>query len=365
MAREAARLDMGRPPVSVSSPPPSTASPFPLLDADLARELVSEAALAPSLHNVQPARWTTAPGDLLVLLRAVDRTLPAADPSGHDLRASLGAAMEGASLAASGRGLALRDIRWEEGARAAVGADTVAGHEVVAAARVTMGGIPDPLAAYVRSRRSWRGAFRGGSAAVKALATLQGDDAYVLAASAADDVAQWIDEATWTFVSRQDYQAELWRWLRLDPADPRYRRDGITAEWLRLTPFQARLARVALRPSVFRLLQATGMGKSLVSEAEAVRSASGFLCYCPPRALDDYAVGRRYYRLWLQATSVGLALAGMAALVEHEPARQRIAERIGLPEERRLAAVFRAGRCPTDAPPPSPRLPVEELLIER
>ena len=79
-------------------------APFPLLDADLARELVSEAALAPSVHNVQPARWTTAPGDVLVLLRAVDRALPAADPSGHDVRISLGAALEGASLAASGRG---------------------------------------------------------------------------------------------------------------------------------------------------------------------------------------------------------------------------------------------------------------------
>ena len=340
-------------------------SPFPLLDADLARELVTEAALAPSMHNVQPARWTTAPGDTLVLLRAVDRALPAADPAGHELRISLGAAMEGASLAASGRGLALRDVRWEGAARAAVGAESIGGHEVIAAARVAMGGIPDPLAAYVRARKSWRGAFRSGAAPQKALATLEGDDAFVLAASAAEDVASWIDEATWTLVRRQDYLTELWRWLRLDPADPSYRRDGITAEWLRLTPLQARLARMALRPSVFRLLQATGAGKALVSEAEAVRSAAGFLCFCPSRSLDDYAVGRRWYRLWLQATSAGLALGSMAALVEHEPTNQRIADRLGLPADRRLAAVFRAGRCPTDTPPASPRLPLEELLVER
>jgi hypothetical protein len=334
----------------------------PLLDEELARELVAEAALAPSLYNRQPARWAVRADDTLVLLRDVDRTLPAADPAGHEMRVSLGAAFEGAALAASARGLALRDVRWEDAARMTVGAGAIARHEVVAAARVTMGGIPDPLAGYVRARHSWRGRFRGGTAA-KPLASLQTDDVVVLPATAAEEVARWFDEATWAFERRADYHAELWEWLRLDPSDPRHDRDGVTFEALHLSPLRRRLARVALRPAVFRVLQTAGVGRALISEAEAVRSASGFVCYCPTRELDDYAVGRRLYRLWLQATAAGLALAPMPTLTDYEPTSRLLAQRAEIPPERRLASVLRAGRIPTDAQVASPRLPVEELLV--
>lgn len=333
-----------------------------LVDDELLRDLVAEAALAPSVQNVQPARWAGR-DDRVVLLRALDRVLPVADPTGQDVRISLGAAFEGLALAASARGLAVRDAAWGEAARAAVGAAAFPGHEVVATARLAMAGIPDPLAAYARARRSWRGAFRAGSAAVKALAAFRDDDAFVVPASAAGDVARWNDAATWELARRAGYQAERLAWLRLDASDPRYRRDGVTAETLLLSPMQRRLARVALQPPVFRMLQATGLARALVSETAATLSAAGFVCFAPERALDDYAAGRRFYRLWLRATAAGLALAPMPPLTAHEATQQLVAERAAVPAARRLVYVLRAGRCPVDAPPASPRLPVEELLV--
>ena len=66
-----------------------------------------EAARAVSVHNVQPARWRFEPEGDLVLLRAVDRALPVADPTGHDVMLSLGAAFEGMAIALSRIGCTL------------------------------------------------------------------------------------------------------------------------------------------------------------------------------------------------------------------------------------------------------------------
>ena len=46
------------------------------------RAVVAEASRAPSVHNVQPARWRFV-DDSVVLFRAIDRALPVADPTGH------------------------------------------------------------------------------------------------------------------------------------------------------------------------------------------------------------------------------------------------------------------------------------------
>ena len=66
--------------------------------------LVDEARRAPSVHNIQPARWALPEPGVLALHADPGRTLPIADPSGHDVRVSLGAAWEGMSIALSRRG---------------------------------------------------------------------------------------------------------------------------------------------------------------------------------------------------------------------------------------------------------------------
>ena len=78
--------------------------PMPTREEQFA--IVAEASRAPSVHNVQPARWRFMPGAVL-LLEDVRRRLPDADPSGHDTLVSLGAAWEGMRIALSLRGLEL------------------------------------------------------------------------------------------------------------------------------------------------------------------------------------------------------------------------------------------------------------------
>lgn len=56
-----------------------------------------EANLAPSVHNVQPARWALQPGGRIALACAVDTALAIADPDASDLLFSCGTALEGSA----------------------------------------------------------------------------------------------------------------------------------------------------------------------------------------------------------------------------------------------------------------------------
>ena len=119
--------------------------------AHVQRALVAEAARAPSVHNVQPARWRF-DGGAVALLEDRTRRLAAADPSGHDIGVSLGAAFEGMAIALSRLGLALTPpvmSRHSEDGRYG----TVAQSEIMPRPSV------DPLAEWVEQRRAWRGRF--------------------------------------------------------------------------------------------------------------------------------------------------------------------------------------------------------------
>ena len=338
-----------------------------LLALETLRAIVAEAALAPSAHNVQAARWAARASDQrIVLLRDPSRNLPVADPTGRDDRAGLGAAFEGFALAAGMRGLQVVDLAWAADAHRSVGAPMIRGFDVVATFRLTVGGAGDPLAPWVLHRRSWRGAMQNDAAASAALARLRDDpdarDAHVLGDDMAHVVARLVDDATWAFERQRAHHAELWRWLRLDPRDPAYHRDGLTADAMLLSELERAAARILMRPGVFRILQRTGLGRALVAESGATRTAAGFICYCPAVEASDYEVGRGLYRTWLAATRAGLVLAPMSAIADHPHSRAVIEARLSLGGGRRLAQIFRAGTIDR-TPPKSPRLPVEELLI--
>ena len=86
--------------------------------------LIREAALAPSVHNVQPARWRMA-DDGLIMFEDLAVRLSVGDPDGNDAAISLGAAVEGLSLAASQSGLT---VELDEGPVAGSDGNTSADH---------------------------------------------------------------------------------------------------------------------------------------------------------------------------------------------------------------------------------------------
>jgi nitroreductase len=322
--------------------------------------IVLEAARAPSVHNIQPARWRFAEDGSVILFRAVNRTIPVADPTGHDLQASLGAAFEGMAIALSTRGLSLGAPIAEHDAEAPT-CEPVVRASVERLAEPD----PDPLAAWVMTRRSYRGRFlKADPADVRRFVALERSDARLLIGNEPlSNLATLHDNATWTFESRPEYHAELWSWLRLSPRDPRYRRDGLTADCLALSKTERWIAAQLLPPDRFALLAKMGVARWLVSEAAQVRSAGAALVFCPHRDDSPFDVGRRMYRLWLEVTAVGFHLAPMSASADDPTSRAVLEEQCQVPSERRVANVFRVGRIEESKVAKSPRLPLGEYLV--
>jgi nitroreductase len=331
----------------------------PAVDRQTQRALVAKAARAPTVHNVQPARWRFLADGGVVLYRAVDRALPVADPTGHDVRVSLGAAWEGMSIALSCRGLRLAEPEFLEDA------EEEDGRVGVARARLVEGAAPDPLAEFVEARRSYRGRFLPlPTDVLRRLTAVGGEDVrWVADAARIAEMAGLYDEASYSFVRQPAYHAELYRWMRLSPAHPDWARDGLNAECMALSGVERAAASVLLRPRVFAVLKRVGAARALISEAAQIRSASAILLFTPRRELGDFAVGRLFYRLWLQVAALGAGMVPMSALADSPAARERLGREHGIPESRRLANVFRVGGVPPGGAARSPRLPVDELLV--
>src|SRR5690606_31692324 len=78
-------------------------------DRETQLRLIDEANRAPSIHNVQPALWRFGYGEV-ELYGNNSRWLAVSDPTGHDDRVSLGAALEGMAIALSRLGIGLEGV---------------------------------------------------------------------------------------------------------------------------------------------------------------------------------------------------------------------------------------------------------------
>jgi nitroreductase len=322
------------------------------------RAVVAEVSRAPSIHNVQPARWRFV-DDSVVLFRAIDRALPVADPTGHDVEASLGAAFEGMSIALSRRGLVVGS---------AADAATFTAPRCAPVLRASLGRAAveqsDPLAPWVFERRAFRGRFEPTTPDdARAISTLAREDVVLIPHERLVTLAAHHDAATWAFESRAEYHRELWAWLRLSRRHPSYDRDGLNADCLALSGLERHAALLLLRPSVFARLAAIGVARHLISEAPQVRSATTALLFAPRRTDTPFDVGRRFYRLWLEVTALGFHLVPMSASADHESTRALLAAEHAVPPDRRIANVLRVGRARPGSVAQSPRLPVDELLV--
>lgn len=321
---------------------------------------VLEACRAPSVRNIQPARWRFDDDGSVVLFRALNRTLPVSDPERHDLHASLGAAFEGLAIALSTRGLSLGAPEPERAAAAT-------GCEPVVRAAITRldDPEPDPMASWVSRRRCYRGMFSTADPAdIRRLVALErGDLRLILGTDRLAGLAVLHDAAAWANESRAEYHAETWKWTRLVERDPRYRRDGLTADCLALTGMKRMMASLVLPPSRFATMAKLGLSQRVMSEAARIRSAGAGLVFCPRRSETPFDAGRRMYRLMLEITAVGFHVAPMSASANDVNVRTTLEEDCHVSSDRRIANVFRVGRIPDTAVAESPRLRVSELFV--
>lgn len=325
------------------------------MNADGLRSLVAAAMAAPSVHNVQPARWRI-DGEALILLEDAARRLSVGDPLGNDVAISLGAAAEGAAIAASAAGLATRVERLD--------VEAAGGFRPVARLTFLRGAEPDPLLAVLEARASWRGPFLPPSPQDLAAAqALLGEDRVVVSDPVAIAVAAALyDRASYAIIRGDGFRTELRHWMRLSPRHPDWARDGLNATAMQLSGIEAVGAGAVLGP-LFRPLAALGVAPALLAEAKGFTNAAAVVLF--HRAADEHPFdsGRAFHRLWLEVEAVGLGGNVLAALADDPASATAICTINGIDVDRRLVSAFRIGRRygPRFR---RARLPLAEVLLD-
>ena len=312
--------------------------------------VVTEANLAPSTHNTQPVLWSGEDGAVMLSLNS-SHALTVGDPTGRDGRLSGGAALLGTRYAL---------------ARAGIGVEAV---EIDGnAARLVLGGEAEqpPDAGLLGARTSYRRIFGAASSQQKAalddcIAT-RDDGILVTDRTQIGALSELNDAASLSVMRDRAFRAELLDWMRLSPRDPRWSKDGLSADALGMSRFEASAAGIALRPWAFSTLDALGLTKGIVSEDDRTMSATGLVAIHRPQQEDRWTTGIAFYDLWLNLTAAGFAAWPMAVLADVPDAYEAVTAMLGLPDERSLITVLRVGPHPGAAQPPKARRPAAEMI---
>jgi hypothetical protein len=234
-------------------------------------------------------------------------------------------------------------------------------------ASITSGATADPLGAAIRVRRAHRGLFPVADTAqrqqLEALGRRWAAHAWVRNAESLGAIARDYDAAAAGGLRDPAFAEELYRWMRFSPRHPGWSRDGLAADCLALSSFEAWGGSIAMRPGVVRILVALGMGSVLVSEAAKVRSATALALLLAPKGEDPFTTGRAFHRFWLDLAATGFSAVPMSALADSPKHARRLLSAHAAGKDVALINVFRIGPTPHPPPPESARLPAGELLL--
>jgi nitroreductase len=275
------------------------------------------AVRAPSIHNTQPWRWRL-DDDGLVLLADRTRQLAVADPDGHSLLISCGAALHLTELALRAAGAPTRTTLWPDPANPDVLARfTPASPEA--------GDVGDEQVDAALRRRSDRRPFTSQQAAEDTIELLRraGSDAdtrvdFTVREDQRIDLAvavSWADR-----VERDDaaYVEEMNRWVR-DP-DVHATSDGVPLEAIPHVPAgRPRHTDVPLRD-----FEVGMTGRQLIERDVDERPLIAVLFTDADTAHDHLRTGEAMMRLMIKAELLGLATCPLSQAVDFAAFRTRV-----------------------------------------
>ncbi|WP_170545454.1 hypothetical protein [Ruegeria arenilitoris] len=317
-------------------------------------EIVSQAMLAPSAHNSQPARWRLV-AECIEVYADLSRRLPVGDPNDRDLEVSCGAAVEGTVLALAARGV---------GAEVTVSDEPEEGG-LRKIACITPKATADAEDAELAVETSKRLTHRGGFAPPPQGAFENWSSAHMTLvedAAQIDWLAKQIDIASARVMRSRAFRSELLSWMRLRDGDPNYHTDGLNREVLVVDATTARLAPFVLGGRLYDLLSVLGLGPHLSGEAARSREAGAIALFHWPENGSMIEAGRAFYRSWLQATARGLVGWPAAALADDPGTCAAVSDRFSVPTDRVLFNALRLGAA-NGATPSRTRLSVREVIV--
>ncbi|WP_088287483.1 Acg family FMN-binding oxidoreductase [Ideonella sp. A 288] len=318
--------------------------------AELGRELVRCATLAPSSHNTQCWKFALdANGRSIAILPDLSRRCPAVDPDDHHVFVSLGCATENLVQAALAHGL-------KGQAQFDAAGDAVRVTLEPTQAQAT------PLFNAIPTRQCTRGDYDGKPLSSDELGLLQragsSDKVRLLLLTerrAMEQTLDYVVQGNTAQMADAAFVQELKAWIRFNGADAARTRDGLYSASSGNPNIPSWVGDLAFR-WVF-----TPKGEN-EKYARQVRSSAGIAVFVG-LATDKahwVEVGRCYERFALQATALGIRNAFLNQPVEVAALRPPFAAALGLAGQR-PDLVVRFGRGPTL--PRSLRRPVEAVLV--
>lgn len=318
---------------------------------------LSYAILAPSPHNLQPWLADLRQPDSIVIHRDRRRALPETDPYGRQLTIAMGCFLELLVMAAAedGRTVALELFPGGEDGPVAV-------------ARLGPAGIPDPLFRHVLDRRTCREPFEERPVPEDAAARLSEHARIVVEPALVESLAglawvSWLVEAR----TRRTMQENV-ALMRLGRAEIEASPDGIALGGPLGGPLLEGLSAFGAFDRQALLDRDSAAFDAMARLQQRVfRATPAFAAVITPdnTRLDQIAAGRRWMRLSLAVTGLGLSL---------HPVSQALQEYRELSAHRRRAhellagrgeAVQMLGRLGYGSPvPPAPRWPLEKRLLQ-
>lgn len=321
-------------------------------DADPRRRALSFAILAPNPHNRQPWLADLRQPDRIVIHRDRARNLPQTDPFDRQLTIGMGCFVELLALAAAQDGHDVRFDFFPEGEDGPV-----------AVARFADGGVPDPLFAHVLERRSCKEPFEDRAVPASLVKELA---AHATVIDAPDAVAR-LKDLTW----------QAWE---IEALTPRTFRESVDLMRFGKAEIEASPDGIDLGGAFLEGLMMAGLltresqlDPASTAFAEGVRMYRTMLAATPAYAvltsggndrIDQIEAGRRWLRLNLAATGMGLSLHPVSQALQEFPemaeTRARVHDLLAAPGQT-VQMLGRLGYGPTTRP--SPRWPVETRIM--
>ncbi len=319
---------------------------------DPRKNALSWAILAPNPHNRQPWMADLGTADEIAILRDPARNLPQTDPFNRQLTIGMGCFIEMLAIAASQTGHAVSFEYFPQGETGPV-----------AIARFSQGATPDPVFAHVANRRSCKEPFEDRAVPADAV------DALRKFADVIDEPAKVaaLKKLTWdawlieyqtprTFMESVDL-------MRFGKAEINANPDGIDLgggflETLMLVGVLNR--KEQSNPDI----TAARQGIQIYSEMLAATPAYAALTTATNTPADHIEAGRKWLRLNLATTAMGLALhpvsQALQEYAEMAPFYKQAHEMLA-PAGHTVQMLGRLGYGPQI--PPTPRWPVETRIV--
>jgi nitroreductase len=323
------------------------------LDRASVEAVVALASRAPSLHNTQPWRWRL-DGDILDLRADRSRQLHVADPDGHSLLVSCGAAAQLTQLALAAQGWVTETSLLPDGTDP----------DLLARFHLLSQGQPDPMAEQqtlaASRRRSERRVFGPQPVAAEVIEQLrtaaEAPAVYAHFPSRDDETLELAVAISRADRSERDdpaYAAEMAEWVRRDPTTP----DGVpTSAIPAVNEDQPRHTDIPLRDFELGI-----PGTQLINAGSDERPLISVIFTESDTSLERLRAGQSMMRLMIAAELDGLASCPLSQSVDLLFFRSQLRNLMswtGYPQ-----MMLRLGQKPdTAAPPLTARRGVDDVL---